>query len=199
MGIRRHTKRIAAWIAKLPQMVESPDIWTNGIRIMGNEFAKNFDTEGAHLGHRWQGLTEFTKRTRADRGFSPAHPILEQSGSLRWMAAGMFQMWALGSMKWYNDAGQGYKGDGVTSLQVSQRAKELFIKMTGPKVQHMQKTFVQGERFGAGFQPSRPFWNLTDTIVNQMGQAITDRIMLDWSSAGDRAVLTGRRLRRFHQ
>lgn len=57
--------------------------WPAVVKAFQEITAKAFASEGASTGAPWRPLAESTQRDRARKGFPPAHPILERTGTLK--------------------------------------------------------------------------------------------------------------------
>lgn len=68
-------------ISKVQQILSYPDI-DAGVKKVATIWDQNFMSEGRDVG-RWRPLSPMTQRVRRERGYSPRHPILQQSGALR--------------------------------------------------------------------------------------------------------------------
>ncbi len=60
--------------------IQKPDL-TFGVRAMARVWDQSFRAEGSAVGG-WQELSQYTQKKRAERGYNPEHPILQQTGRL---------------------------------------------------------------------------------------------------------------------
>lgn len=161
---------IENWVGTFDQVVNDPRIMSYGVKPIGQEMDKVFNTEGQWGGRRWQNLTEMTKDVREQRGYPREHPILQQSGILRAVTAGSLRRYTGGNIS------MAARGLGVTLVAKSQ--PRLFTaQVSGAKVQNNN-----GGTLGAGMHlPQRRFFGITAGGADKASKEIVDRIMREWS------------------
>jgi len=179
------------WIRDdLDACLEEPSVWKPVIRAVGRQIEWNFDSEGDALGHTWQRLSAVTRDLRQSRGYPPSHPILEQSGQLRYAASSPFLKWqvhqrrsvrSLGAP--YHRTGRGQLGQsGPLQMNAAISGKEFHAQISGTRVENQYGKALSGTRVGTRGRnrkrilPARPFWILTQESVDEgasdMGQAL---------------------------
>lgn len=158
------------WVESLDDVINDPKIMSYGVKPIGQEMDKVFNTEGQWGGRRWQNLTQMTQDLREQRGYNREHPILQQSGVLRATTAGSLRRFTGGNIS------MAARGLGVT-LTASSQPRQFTAKITGTKVQNNN-----GGAMGAGmFLPQRRFFGITSTAADKATAEILNRVMREWS------------------
>jgi hypothetical protein len=127
-------------------------------------------------------LSVMTQDLRAERGYGRSHPILVQTGEMKDATAGTLSAWSIGTGRALA-SGTGIRMSAWTGqLQFTARA-------SGPKMKNQiggQTEFTyypEGNQKGGSSSdlPARPFFGLTQAGTIQARDAITNKIMTDWS------------------
>lgn len=151
-------------------------------KIAGVTFGKHtqkvFNKQGKYGdGYGWQELSANTQAVRTARGYDPRKPILVQSGDLKRAAADTLA-----------SGGLSESGNKV-AMRASAVPKLFSAEITGPKVENQFGGSIAGfgsigggsaTRFGGGYLPARPFWNLNQTAMDSISQAIMTSVLRRW-------------------
>lgn len=172
------------WAGRFDSTVKNPHIMDVGVKHLGIAIDRQFQQEGtATMGGRWQQLSAMTQKLRAERGFPPSHPILQQTGELRDVTAGTLRGWKIGTGQAFV-SGKGIRMAAWTG-QLSFTAKASGAKMQnhfGGKTE--SSYFPDYDQRGGDYSdlPARPFFGLTQAGTIQAAQAMTDKVMTDWAA-----------------
>jgi hypothetical protein len=116
----------------------------------------------------WARLTLYTQQERNFRGYDPEHPILQQSGQLRRLAADPFRNWRTGQRSIRPRVEVAPYGDQTPlSLTASIRPGSFTATISGERVKNQTAYSISrrdGSRVGV---PPRPFWGLTREMIQE--------------------------------
>ncbi len=161
---------VSNWVNTFDTVVNDPKIMSYGVKPIGQEMDKVFNTEGSWGGRRWQNLTEMTQNTREQRGYQRDHPILQQSGILRAVTAGSLRRYTGGNIS------MAARGLGV-SLVATSGPRTFTAIVRGAKVQNNNG----GAMPGGMYLPQRRFFGITESALDKSTKEILNRLMREWS------------------
>jgi hypothetical protein len=184
-NIKQVMRTVEGWVNKLEPTIKDPQVMDAGVKHLGRAIDEQFKAEGsATMGSgKWAPLSKMTQDVRASRGYNPTRPVLQQSGTLRAVAAGSLKSWG---------AGQGSvstRGPGI-AMVASTRPLEFNATISGKKVgnHYGEKTlasfYPEGNQRGGDSSsiPARPFFGLTNVGVLLAKDAMMDKITIDWNA-----------------
>lgn len=189
--------RLTKWAVDFQEAARDPNILGINVKLVGSAMANTFNAEGGAYGRRWQGLSQFTQKTRTDRGYPAAHPILQQSGGLKKITADAFSEWpSWRSSGTFTDG----KGTNMTGTITQKRwGGRVVLSVQGPKVdnhfgrKHNKSGYtggVSGKGKTAGYLPARPFFGFPSSAVDGMAELSLAALMMKWKSLGGNSVKT---------
>lgn len=177
------------WLGKFTDVARNPQVMDVGVKYLGRAIDHQFRSEGTPtMGGKWQQLSAMTNKLRSERGYPPAHPILQQSGELRDTTAGTLMAWNLGTGR-AAVSGEGIRMAAWTG-QLAFTAKASGMKMAnhfGGKTE--SSYFPDYDQRGGEYSdlPARPFFGLTQAGTIQARDAITNKVMTDWKARSTKA------------
>lgn len=180
---QRDLQNLYKWLGKFEEVAKKPEVMDKAVKHIGKSIDKQFRSEGTgEMGGKWAPLSKMTQELRQSRGYNPRHPILQQSGALRDVAAGTLLAWNVGT------------GRAITSgenIRMTAWTGQLAFtaKISGAKVQNQYggptEFSFYPERPGQGGRrsdlPARPFFGLTPASVMYARREITDKVLIDWA------------------
>lgn len=180
---QRQLNNMAEWTGKFRSSMLSQDVMDSAVKYIGRDIDRKFRTEGSSESTgKWQNLSPLTQDVREFRGYPRAHPILQQSGALRNLAAGKLVSWGIGTRSFAGGDGDGTRMTAWTSQST------FNAKISGPKVvNHFgganEEAFFSS-RIGVrnpGKIPARPFFGFGYAATLQARDAIIEKGLLDWA------------------
>jgi hypothetical protein len=165
------------------------------IKVYGLYTDKNFLSRGTAFGHKWQPISNYTRKVREQRGQNPLMPPLQGSGWLKRVTGYELSRWNPGrSSATFTDAPVDPDSDGRTTMTVSVDPRRATLHMSGPKASHMTGDtsgvdigLSRPGRYGAGYMPPRPFWGMNQSVVDTMSQAAVAGFFRAWSDHAEKA------------
>jgi len=178
--------RLAVWVNQLDNSVYEQEPMVRAVRILGADLQANFKGEGSYGNRKWQSLTMMTQDLRETRGYPRAHPILQQSGRLKFMSSDVFAQWRIGANYQPSDG----KG---TTMAASIGRGFFSARLTGPKsLNHSGGKMSDVASQKEFFLPARPFFYIPQRSLPKMVDAYVDGVMSHWASSSRSARHTGR-------
>ena len=173
---QQNIKAAAAWFNRFEDAVDDPQVMTAGVPHIGVGMAENFKAEGSAAGSGWASLSPTTQRIRQRRGYNPEHPILQQSGALKRMAADSLRRWGAATQHYAGSDGKG------TFMAASASRRQFMATITGPKVEnHWGGSGFVGASGRAVRLPRRRFFGITQDAADKACEAVNDKIMTRWA------------------
>jgi hypothetical protein len=171
------------FVRGLTGAVNDPVVMIGGIRVYGQIAHSNYVQRGMVFSkRRWQGISNFTKKVREERGYSPVKPTSVRLAN--WPAFSP-------SISTTDSAYKGRQNDGHSTMIGRVMPRSAILQVTGPKAEHASESGIfqplsgmTGEgragRFGAGYMPPRPFWGVTELMGRSLSQAMTGYLYMSW-------------------
>ena len=167
--------RMNAWLDNgLRATVAEPKVMAPFIRSFGRRSSWNFDSEISPLGRSWQPLSEFTQMVREERGYQPDRPILKESGQLYAAAVTPFLRWqdhTRGSTRSFTAP---YGNFEPLLMNATNQGGVFRAQISGSRVANQYGGRATGAaRYGTRdrkrlpFIPARPFWGLTEAVIQE--------------------------------
>ena len=149
-GLKQEIDRIT----RVRDAIHAPDI-DNGVKKVATVWDKNYIQEGSKVGG-WRQLSPMTQRVRRQRGYSPRHPILQQSGAMRRAVITALRY-----------GPKSAAGPGIRQNYFKARLRAQ-VTASGKKAENQYRVRGRGRRA----TPARPYW----FVNGEVEQAFADGI-----------------------
>ena len=176
-------KAMIRWLDKFERIVREPETMSAGVKNIGIGMQAQFKGEGSHYGSNWRMLSKMTQQLRESRGYGAEHPILVQSGALKYATADALRSYVVNTTAMTRNA------PGVSMIAYS--APLTFVaKASGPKmVNHSGGRAITPDGMEVTI-PARPFFGFGDLEQSMAFEASFRRVMSQWASKSTLATRT---------
>lgn len=185
-------ENVIKWIGNFETVTMRPEMMRPAIYAVGKALTDVWDGEGDP---HWQGLSAQTRMLREKRGYTPASPILHQSGGLRQASLVPLAGGWTGNAK-VGNVGAAYEGSDATLYSARLLPRMFAMTIRGDKVGNQTGTRIRnelGQFAGAdeitredheNYVPARPFFYIPYNIEEYgMTQKTIQNIEYEWATS----------------
>lgn len=180
---------LSRWVGDIDEVFHQPKVIVPLVHAIGMEVSGFFNSEVTPLGRSWQPLSPMTQRTRSERGYSPARPILEQSGQLRNLAVDSFINYKGGS-GYRKSVTSPYGNHESLSISANYVGGIFSATISGSRVENQYGKRMDYGKFRVGSRdrdrwnhiPSRPFWGLNQRMFDWGVPQMMLVFMTEWQA-----------------